>query len=248
MRFSALFEPAATSTSSGYAARSVADAAPPDRHEERRTRNDHNVPEHEARRPQDHRPHRRGGRRPRPRPHPGPGDHRRGKGGAERAQGARLPRHQPGRRGPAAVRRLLRPADLRAPDRARRGRRAERAAGRQRERPGQSLAHRRDLRAQPAAGQHAAQHHRPVVRGGDPDRQRRRRKPEHPGEGASGRPGRARAAPRAGSRRWCPWPARVSPSEPRGKARPPGSPAPTPRRGTPPAGRTAPAGSASWGR
>ena len=58
--------------------------------------------------------------------------------------------------------------------------RAQRAAGRQRGRPGQSLAHRRDLRAQPAAGQHAAQHRHPPVRRRDPDRQRRRGLPGSP--------------------------------------------------------------------
>ena len=44
----------------------------------------------------------------------------------------------------------------------------ERAAGRQPSRPGQPLAHRRDLRAQPAAGQHAAQHRRPARTGEKP--------------------------------------------------------------------------------
>ena len=43
--------------------------------------------------------------------------------------------------------------------------------------PRQLLAHRRDVRAEPAAGQHAAQHHRPALRRGDADRQRRRRLP-----------------------------------------------------------------------
>ena len=39
---------------------------------------------------------------------------------------------------------------------------------------GQPLAHPRDLRAEPAAGQHAAQHHPPALRRRDADRQRRR--------------------------------------------------------------------------
>ena len=181
-------KPAVTSTSSGCAAHCVPKALQsprPDRHEKRRTRHDPDPSGHEAGHPQDHRPHRRRDHRSQPRSHPRSRYRRRGPRGAERAQGARLPRRPPGRRGPAAVRRLLRPADLRAPHRARRRRRAERPAGRQRGQPGQLLAHGRDLRAEPAAGQHPAQHHRPAVRRRDPDRQHRR-----------GLPGPARTAAR----------------------------------------------------
>ena len=103
-------------------------------------------------------------------------------------QGAGLRRRAPRRRGPAGLRPPLRRPDHRPPDGARRRRRPERAARRQRARPGrQQLAHRRHLRPQPAAGQHPAQHHGPAVRRRDADRQLRRRLP---------RPARAAAAAR----------------------------------------------------